>query len=110
MDVALPLTGLFGKTVQIEGRPSVTADEAYIRESIINPQAQLVAGFQPIMPTFKGQLTEEQILHLVAYIKSLGPSRKPQAQQLKPGPNASPSAAVKAKCVVKQSASPGRKK
>lgn len=104
------LTGLFGKTVQIEGGASVTADEAYIRESIINPQAQLVAGFQPIMPTFKGQLTEEQILQLVAYIKSLGPSQETTGATSKPGPNASPSAAAKPNVSSTQSASPGRKK
>ncbi|MBC7910026.1 MAG: cytochrome c oxidase subunit II [Pyrinomonadaceae bacterium] len=69
------LTGLFGKSVQLSGGSTVTADEAYIRESIINPQAQLVMGYQPIMPTFKGQLSEEQLLHLVAYIKSLSPAQ-----------------------------------
>lgn len=86
------LTGLFGKAVQLEGGATVTADEAYLRESIINPQAQLVVGFQPIMPTFKGQLTEEQILQLIAYIKSLSP---PQGASTKasPSPNASPAGA-----------------
>jgi cytochrome c oxidase subunit 2 len=69
------LTGLFGKTVQLEGGGSVTADETYIRESIINPQGQLVAGYQPIMPTFKGQLNEDQLLQLIAYIKSLSPGQ-----------------------------------
>ena len=49
----------------------MTADEAYLRESIINPQAKLVAGFGPIMPTFQGQVTEDQLVQLVAYIKSL---------------------------------------
>jgi cytochrome c oxidase subunit 2 len=52
----------------------VTADEGYIRESITNPQAKLVAGFGPIMPTFQGQVTEDQLLQLLAYIKSLHPS------------------------------------
>ena len=83
------LTGLFGKTVLLEGGAMVAADEAYLRDSIINPQAQLVAGYQPIMPTFKGQLTEEQILHLVAYIKSLSP---PQGTTRAPATQASPSA------------------
>ena len=105
------LTGLFGKTVQIEGGATVTADEAYIRESIINPQAQLVAGFQPIMPTFKGQLSEEQILQLVAYIKSLGPSQEITGATSKPSPNASPAAAAKPNVSSTPSASPaGRKK
>ena len=91
------LTGLFGKMVQLDGGAVVTADEAYIRESIINPQAQLVAGFQPIMPTFKGQLSEEQILQLIAYIKSLSPPQDASAQTaVSPAsPNASPTAAAK---------------
>jgi cytochrome c oxidase subunit 2 len=67
------LYGIFGKQQQIEGGSAVTVDEAYIRESILNPQAHGAAGFQNIMPTFQGQLSEEQILQLVAYIRSLGP-------------------------------------
>ena len=47
------------------------ADEAYMRESILNPRARLVAGYAPIMPTFQGQLSEEDLTQLVAYIKSL---------------------------------------
>ena len=48
------------------------ADEAYIRESILQPQAKIVAGYQPVMPTFQGLVTEEDVLQLVEYIKSLG--------------------------------------
>jgi cytochrome c oxidase subunit 2 len=50
---------------------TVAADDAYIRESILNPQAKIVAGYQPLMPSFQGQLTEEQLIDLTAYIKSL---------------------------------------
>ena len=50
---------------------TITADDAYIRESILAPAAKVVAGYQPVMPSFQGQLTEEQILALTAYIKSL---------------------------------------
>jgi cytochrome c oxidase subunit II len=53
---------------------TVTIDDAYIRESIMNPQAKVVAGFQPIMPTFQGIVTEEQVLQLIAYVKSLSGS------------------------------------
>jgi len=49
----------------------VKVDEAYVRESIINPQAKLVKGFGPIMPTFQGQISEDQLVQLVAFIKSL---------------------------------------
>ena len=48
--------------VQLADGSTVTADDAYIRESILNPNAKIVAGYQPLMPTFQGQLTEEQIL------------------------------------------------
>jgi cytochrome c oxidase subunit 2 len=66
------LKGLFGHTVQLQGGATVVADEAYIRESIVNPQAKIVNGFQPIMPTFQGLVTEEQLLQLIAYVRSLG--------------------------------------
>jgi len=65
------LTNLFGKTVELQGGGTVTVDEAYIRESIVNPQAKIVAGFQPLMPTFQGLVSEEQLLQLIAYVKSL---------------------------------------
>jgi cytochrome c oxidase subunit 2 len=70
------LFGLYGGKQSIQGDGEVTVDEAYIRESILNPQAKLVTGFQPIMPTFQGQLSEEQILQLVAYIRSLGATQE----------------------------------
>src|SRR5205085_1953908 len=54
------------------GKPTeVIADENYLRESILNPGAKIVQGFQPLMPTYAGQLSEEQVLELIAYIKSL---------------------------------------
>jgi cytochrome c oxidase subunit II len=72
------LAGLFGKPVQLQQGITVTADENYIRESIVDPRAKIVAGYQPIMPTFKGLVSEEAILQLIAYIKSLSAvERKP---------------------------------
>jgi cytochrome c oxidase subunit 2 len=65
------LNGLYGAKVLLADGSTVTADEGYIRESILDPKAKIVAGYQPLMPTFQGQLTEEQILNLTAYIKSL---------------------------------------
>jgi cytochrome c oxidase subunit 2 len=65
------LNGLFGGTVLLADGTTVVADEAYIRESILQPKAKIVAGYQPVMPTFQGLITEEQILNLTAYIKSL---------------------------------------
>jgi cytochrome c oxidase subunit 2 len=72
------LQGLFGKTVQLQSGETMTVDEAYVRESILNPSAKVAAGFQPIMPTFQGLVTEEQLLELIEYVKSL--HAVPQAQ------------------------------
>jgi len=65
------LAGAFGKMTPLQSGESVRVDEGYIRESILNPQAKIVAGFGPIMPTFQGQVSEDQVLQLIAYIKSL---------------------------------------
>jgi cytochrome c oxidase subunit 2 len=65
------LNGVYGAKVLLVDGSTVTADDAYVRESILTPNAKIVAGYQPLMPTFQGQLTEEQILSLLAYIKSL---------------------------------------
>ena len=66
-----PLENVFGSTVALRNGQTVVADENYLRQSILDPQAKLVAGYQPIMPTFQGQIGEEGLLHLIAYIKSL---------------------------------------
>ncbi len=75
------LAGLFGKPVRLQDGKTIIADENYLRESIVNPQAKIVTGYQPIMPTFKGLVSEEGILQIIAYLKSLdgqegGPARK----------------------------------
>jgi cytochrome c oxidase subunit II len=77
--------GIFNTDVNLVGGQTVKADEQYIRNSILNPGSQVVEGYQPIMPTFKGQVTEEQLNALVAYIKSLTPGAST-------GSNASPAA------------------
>jgi cytochrome c oxidase subunit 2 len=65
------LAGVFGQPVPLSNGSTVIADETYIRESIFFPKAKIVAGYDPIMPTFEGRITEEQVLQLVAYIRSL---------------------------------------
>ena len=65
------LNGVYQGRVLLADGSTVTADDAYLRESILAPNAKIVAGFQPLMPTFQGQLTEEEILALTSYIKSL---------------------------------------
>jgi cytochrome c oxidase subunit 2 len=78
------LDGLFGQTVALQNGETVVVDEAYIRESILNPAAKLTAGFQPVMPTFQGLVTEEQLLELVEYVKSL--QNRPAAPAVRPLP------------------------
>jgi cytochrome c oxidase subunit 2 len=65
------LVGVFGKPVLLDDGRTVTADENYVRESVLNPGAKIVAGFKNIMPSFQGVVNEEQLLSLVAYVKSL---------------------------------------
>jgi cytochrome c oxidase subunit 2 len=74
------IDGVFGKQVQLQSGEIVVAEEIYIRESIVNPGAKVVAGYQPIMPTYQGQITEEGLLQIVAYIKSLGAAQPANAQ------------------------------
>lgn len=65
------LEGLFGSEVALADGSTRIADEQYVRESILKPMAAKVAGFDPVMPTYEGQLGEEQILQIIAYLKSL---------------------------------------
>jgi cytochrome c oxidase subunit 2 len=65
------LAGNFGSTVPLAGGGAIRADEAYLRESILAPRTRIVAGYPPTMPAYQGQLTETQVLELIAYLKSL---------------------------------------
>ncbi len=65
------LAGLYGRVVHLSDGRSVTADDAYIRDSILLPKRDIVAGYEPLMPSYSGQLGEDQIIRLIAYIKSL---------------------------------------
>jgi cytochrome c oxidase subunit II len=69
------LDGIFGTRVALESGGDVRVDEGYVRESILHPLAKVTKGFEPLMPTYEGQVGEEEIMQLVAYIKSL---RAPQ--------------------------------
>jgi cytochrome c oxidase subunit 2 len=81
------LRGVFGNPVKLTDGTQITADEAYVRESILNPRAKTVAGFEQLMPTFQGQINEEGLLQLIAYIRSLskpatgGTTYKPTMQE-----------------------------
>jgi cytochrome c oxidase subunit II len=72
------LQGVFGSQVELQTGEKITADESYVHESILQPVAKVVKGYQPIMPSYEGQLSEDQLLALIAYIKSLG---QPQGSQ-----------------------------
>ena len=87
------LTGVFGKPVLLDDGRTVTADENYVRESILTPAAKVVSGFKPVMPVFQGLVSEEQLNALVAYVKSLNaqPSGAAGTPNLKPPPGDTPS-------------------
>ncbi len=87
------LQGVFGHPVMLEGGRTVTADENYIRESILEPGAKIVQGFKPVMPTFQGLVSEEQLSALVAYIKSLSDAGPAGANTAESAPQAAPAKA-----------------
>lgn len=66
------LEGVFGHPVALADRRTVLADEAYIRDSILEPLQDVAAGYEPVMPSFKGLIEEDDLMKLVAYVKSLG--------------------------------------
>jgi cytochrome c oxidase subunit 2 len=66
------LVNVYSTPQKLVNGTSVVADEAYIRESILNPRAKVVAGYETLMNTYQGQVSEEQILDIIAYLKSLG--------------------------------------
>lgn len=68
---APPLEGLYGKPVPLSDGTTVIADDKYLRDSILMPRSQVVASYQPLMPSFAGKVSEDQLLRLVIYIKSL---------------------------------------
>jgi cytochrome c oxidase subunit II len=84
------LEGLYGKPVRLSDGRTVIADEDYLRESIVAPGAKIVTGWENIMPTFKGQVSQEEINELVAYIKSLRKGQTPRRFEEFPPPTQTP--------------------
>jgi cytochrome c oxidase subunit II len=84
------LAAVFGTEATLQTGEKVRVDDTYVRESILNPQAKIVAGFGPIMPTFQGQVSEEQLVQLLAFIKSLSASANTQTPAASPAASASP--------------------
>jgi cytochrome c oxidase subunit 2 len=66
------LDGVYGHPVPLQSGEVVTADAKYIRDSILLPKSQVAAGYDPVMPTFEGRVTEDELLKVIAYIQSLG--------------------------------------
>ena len=77
------LLGVFGSRVELMDGRTVVADENYLRESIMNSQAKVVKGYQGIMPAFQGMVSEENLMQLIAYIKTLKPAAPASAPQVK---------------------------
>ncbi|MCX6967147.1 MAG: cytochrome c oxidase subunit II [Verrucomicrobia bacterium] len=67
------LVGLYGSVVPLEGNKTTIADDQYLRDSILLPNSQVVAGYEPVMPSYQGKLSEDALFSLIAYLKSLGP-------------------------------------
>lgn len=95
------LQGLYGQPVLLSDGSTVIADDNYIRQKLLTPSATIPAGFAPIMPSFVGRLSEEDILNVIAYIKSIGPS------PLNSGPQPQPVLPVPSVAVVYPSPAPG---
>ena len=82
------LKDIVGKTVELQDGNTVVVDDAYLRESILTSQAKIVKGFQPLMPTFQGLISEENLLALIEHVKSLSPQASTQPTGAAPSPNA----------------------
>jgi|tagenome__1003787_1003787.scaffolds.fasta_scaffold20803043_2 cytochrome c oxidase subunit 2 len=80
------LENVFGRMVALDNGTAVRADHNYLREAILHPSAQIVAGYRDIMPPFDGQITEEQVLALIAYIQSLKTGETPRRVETYPPP------------------------
>jgi cytochrome c oxidase subunit 2 len=108
------LNGVFGSRVDLKDGSHVRADESYIRESVLYPQAKIVAGYDDIMPTFKGLITEDGMLKLIEYIKSLGAKNgtvntaTPLPVETSGSPNPSTHAAQQGKAAPRAAAAPAQ--
>jgi cytochrome c oxidase subunit 2 len=66
------LDGLYGKRVPLSDGTFRIVDERYLRDSILKPRAEIAAGYEPLMPSYEGKISEDEIIKVVAYLKSLG--------------------------------------
>jgi cytochrome c oxidase subunit 2 len=84
------LEDLFGSRIALQDGTTVLADHDYLRRSILQPSAQIVAGFHDIMPPFAGEISEEEVNALIAYIQSLKPGETPTRVESYPPPTYTP--------------------
>lgn len=84
------LSGVYGSRVPLKGGGGEIADEAYLHESILRPRAKIVQNYEPIMPSYEGQVTAEDLNKLVAYIRSLKDGRPPNWTERFPAPEGAP--------------------
>jgi cytochrome c oxidase subunit II len=84
------LEAIYKREVHLNDGRTVIADDNYLRESILNPPAKVVAGFEPIMPTFQGVVSEEDLLELLAFIKALPPGGTPSRNEESVAPQSDP--------------------
>ena len=77
------LEGLYGSVVPLEGGKTTVADDQYLRDSILLPNSQIVAGYEPVMPSYQGRVSEDELLALIAYLKSLGAKDEQGVQSLR---------------------------
>jgi len=91
------LEGIWGQEVPIRNGRPVRVDEGYIRESILKPRAKIHEGWEPIMPTFQGQVSEEDIIKLIAFIKSLRVGDTPFRNEDFPAPVGAPTQPTESK-------------
>jgi cytochrome c oxidase subunit II len=66
------LDGVYGRPVPLQSGQVVVADEGYIRDSILLPQKDVVAGYAPVMPPYQGRISEEELMQIIVYIRFLG--------------------------------------
>ena len=104
------LNGLYGSAVMLSDGRKAVADDGYIRESIQNPPAKIVAGFQPIMPSFQGQISEEGILQLLEYLKHMQPQMPGGPVNVSPESNSVPGATNLPNQQAPYTAAPAQKK
>jgi protein SCO1/2 len=93
-----PLAGLAGRIVRLEDGATIVADDSYVRQSILDPTAKIVAGYNPLMPAYRGHVTDAEVDDLVTYLHSIGPAEgAPSSQTAREGP---PSGGLRAEADV----------